>query len=121
MDRALRPARRARAVEPERRVVSMRRRGGEFVISSFEQVIESERPIHPAVRVYDPHRLPEVSRSLTDVPVVHLVGDHDPGAAVLDEETVVASPQQRVYGNGDGPDTHRGEEGDGEGGRVVQH
>src|SRR5215208_190464 len=122
MDRALRFAGRARAVEPERRIVPVRRYGSELILPRRQQVLQNARPFGPTVRDDDLHRLLVVAfERFPDSLVVHLVADNDACAAVLHEEAVVHGLEQGVDRDRDGPNAHHGKERRGERWGVVQH
>ncbi|MEJ7735061.1 MAG: hypothetical protein WKG00_38460, partial [Polyangiaceae bacterium] len=80
------------------------------------------RPFRPAAGHDDFHSLLIVAfKRLPDRLVVHLIGDYDAGAAVLNEETIVRGLEQGVDRDRDRSYPHRGEERRGERRRVVQH
>src|SRR5918995_2633550 len=111
-----------RAVEPERRIVPMRRYGSELILPRCQQVLQNARPFGPTVRDDDLHRLLVVAfERFPDSLVVHLVADNDACAAVLHEEAVVHGLEQGVYRDRDSPNAHHGEERRWEGWGVVQH
>ena len=116
---ALRLAGRARAVEPERHVVTMRGRGRELVVLGGEARVELD-DIGLGRAARDEADVLARERAAQAVERSH-VGDHDGRVGVLHVVAEVLVLVELADRHGDRADAHRPEEGDREGGRVVEH